>query len=177
MIRRLIVILLFVAVPILSVKAQTLGDNPSFRDRMFFGGSFGASFGSVTFINVSPVVGYMVSPRLSAGVGVLYQYVRDERFPGDPIERNDWGLNVFSRFLLVPPIFLHAEYEYLNYDYISDRLGFNSFLAGGGIAQPISRNASFIAMVLYNFSYVNDATVVQPYSDPWIIRVGVTAGF
>ena len=177
MIRRYLVILIVFVASAVTVRAQTLGDNPSFKDRMFVGGSFGASFGSVTFINVSPVVGYMVSPRLSAGVGVLYQYVRDERFPGSTIERNDWGLNVFSRFLLVPPIFLHAEYEYLNYDYIDTRLGFNSFLAGGGIAQPISRNASFIAMVLYNFSYVNDATVTQPYSDPWIIRVGVTAGF
>jgi len=169
-------LVLVVGLSTTSVLSQTMGDNPSFRDRLFTGGSFGMSFGNVTFVNVSPILGYMISPRLSAGVGVLYQYVNDKRFTPN-YERNDWGTNVFTRFMLVPPIFLHAEYEYLNYDSFDDRLGFNSFMAGGGISQPLGRNAAFIAMALYNFSYVNDNTTIQPYADPWIIRIGITAGF
>ena len=174
--KRLLAISIFLFVVTSASLGQTFGDNPSFKDRIFTGGSFGASFGTVTFVSVSPILGYMISPRLSAGVGVMYQYVKDDRYVPS-LERNDWGTSVFTRFLVVPPLFLHAEYEYLNYDYIDSRLGFNSFMAGGGVAQPIGRNASFIAMVLYNFSYVNDNTTIQPYSDPWIVRIGITAGF
>ena len=135
------------------------------------------SLGTFTFVNVSPVIGYMVTQRLSAGVGVLYQYVQDKRF-SPPLTRNDYGGSIFARYAIVPPVFLPAEYEYLNFEYADTRQGFNSFMAGGGIAQPISRNASFVAVALYNFSYQpNSPGIVQPYNSPWVIRVGITAGF
>jgi hypothetical protein len=157
------------------VEAQTLGDNPSFKDRLFTGGSFGAAFGAYTYVSVSPVMGYMISPRLSAGVGALYRYVRDDRFV-PTYESNDWGLNVFSRFVIYQPLFAHMEYEYLNIDYGGEREGFNNVFLGGGAAFPLGRNAAFLMMALYNFSY-DETAVRQPYGSPWVFRVGITAGF
>ena len=80
------------------------------------------------------------------------------------------------------PIFLHAEYEYLNNQYVtytgqSLRKSFNSVMAGGGIFQPIGRRAGFFAMALYNFSYRNPTSAVDyyPYSSPLVLRAGITA--
>jgi hypothetical protein len=60
----------------------------------------------------------------------------------------------------------------------SVRKSFSSFMAGGGIFQPIGRHAGFFAMALYNFSYQNTtANDYYPYSSPFVLRVGITAGF
>jgi hypothetical protein len=81
-------------------------------------------------------------------------------------------------------LFLHAEYEYLNYAYPisqteSMRKGFNSFLAGGGFFQPIGRRAGLYVAALYNFSYKDPATTndFYPYNSPLVLRAGITAGF
>jgi hypothetical protein len=52
-------------------------------------------------------------------------------------------------------------------------------MAGGGMFQPIGRHAGFFAMVLYNFSYRNPTgpNDYYPYSSPFVLRVGLTAGF
>lgn len=160
----------------------------NFKDKIFFGGGFGAGFGTYTFINVSPIIGYRITPRLSAGVRLMYQYTTyDYYFGGDKIkfQGNDYGAGVFGRFMVKGPFFLQAEYEYLNYEDIyvdgsSIRSSFDSFMAGGGIAQPISNKAAFFLTVMYNFSYNNIGSSYvyrQPYNSPWVVRLGITAGF
>ena len=47
-------------------------------DRIFFGGNFGMQFGTITNIEVSPLVGYHITPRLSAGVGTRFEYFKDK---------------------------------------------------------------------------------------------------
>lgn len=56
--------------------------NPPLKDRLYYGGNFGASFGTITFVDVSPLVGAMINNRLSGGVGATYQYFNDRRFFG-----------------------------------------------------------------------------------------------
>jgi hypothetical protein len=161
---------------------------PGFIDKVFVGGGFGAGFGNYTFINVSPIIGYRVTPRLSTGIRLMYQYTTyDYYFGGDKLKfkGNDYGAGLFARFLVRGPFFLQAEYEYLNYEDIyfdgsSIRSSFDSFMAGGGISQPIGGKAFFFLTALYNFSYNNISSVNKyrvPYDSPWVIRMGVTAGF
>ena len=59
----------------------------------------------------------------------------------------------------------------------TERYSFDSFMAGGGFFQPMGRNAGLFAMALYNFSYKSNYTSPQAYNSPWVIRVGITAGF
>ena len=40
---------------------------PPLRERLYFGGNFGLSFGNITSVIVSPLAGYHITPRLSAG--------------------------------------------------------------------------------------------------------------
>jgi len=162
---------------------EQLAEKPSFKDKVFFGGGFGLSFSSnYDYFSLSPIIGYRVNQRLATGVNIIFRYT-NYKYVTPNVSTNDYGLSPFLRFQLYGPLFLHAEYEYLNYQYITYtgetfRQNYNSFLAGGGFFQPMGRNAGFFATILYNFSYrtpgPND---YYPYSSPLVIRAGITAGF
>jgi hypothetical protein len=52
-------------------------------------------------------------------------------------------------------------------------------MAGGGFFQPIGRHTAFFVTALYNFSYRNPSNPYDyyPYSSPFVLRAGITAGF
>lgn len=162
---------------------EQMAPKPSFRDRVFFGGGFGLSFGSASdHVSVSPLVGYKLTPRVATGVQIQYQY-NNYKYISPSQSTSDYGASVFLRYNFYGPLFLHAEYEYLNYVYeiVGDtrkRDHFDSFMAGGGFFQPLGRNAGFYIMGLYNFNYrAGSPNEFSPYAEPWILRAGVTAGF
>jgi hypothetical protein len=145
-----------------------------FIDKVFFGGNVGAQLGTVTFVDVSPLVGYKFTDKIAGGIGATYQYYhyKDQYFD---IETNVYGGRIFGRYLFTEYLFGHAEYEYLNleaFDFKRRRVDVESFLAGGGYIQRLGGNASIIAMILYNFT----ESAYTPYSNP-IIRIGFNVGF
>jgi hypothetical protein len=147
------------------VSAQKIRkEAPPFRERIFYGGSFGLQFGSITDIEVSPVVGYWLLSRLAVAVGPNY------RFYKDPLGRTDiYGGRVYTQFVVIQDLnsiipfglnfgfFLHAEDELLNLEsgfwkvpqYASDRFFLNTCLAGVGMSQPMGRRSSMNLMVLW----------------------------
>ncbi len=145
-----------------------------FLDKVFVGGNLGAQFGQVTVVEISPLVGYKISEKVSAGVGITYQYYhyQDTYFN---LETNVFGGRVFGRYMFTDYLFGHAEFEYLNLEafdfYPRRRVDVTSLLAGGGYIQRFSRNSGFFAMVLYNFS----ESIYTPYTNP-IIRIGINIG-
>ena len=163
---------------------EQLAEKPSLKDKLFFGGGFGLSFSSnYDFFSLSPIIGYRVNQRLATGLSIVYRYT-NYKYVNPNVSTNDYGVSPFLRFQLYGPLFIHAEYEHLNYEYItyagqSFRQSYNSFLAGGGFFQPVGRKAGFFATALYNFSYRNPTSSndYYPYNSPWILRVGITAGF
>jgi hypothetical protein len=149
-------------------------------DRVWFGGGVGLSFGTVDYIEVSPLVGYRLTDDVSLGGGLFYRYRSDGRY-SPSLDTSDYGANVFGRYRVAPPVFLQVEYEYLDYEYAriggsTDRETFDSVLAGAGFVQPAGGRASLFVLGLYNFSY-DDNDLRSPYSDPWVFRVGVSIGF
>lgn len=163
---------------------EQLTEKPSFKDKVFFGGGFGMSFNAnYDYFSLSPIVGYRITQRLAGGVSIIYRYTK-YKYVVPNVSTNDYGLSPFLRFKLYGPLFLHTEFEYLNYQYItysgeSVRQTYTSFMAGGGFFQPVGRHAGFFATALYNFSYRNPTSPndYYPYSSPWVLRVGITAGF
>jgi hypothetical protein len=119
---------------------------------------------------------------LAGGAQLTYRYTKYKQYQ-PAFTSNDWGVSPFLRFNFYGPLFLHAEYEYLNYQYQDFtgekfRRGYNSFMAGGGFFQPMGRRAGFYALALYNFSYKSAAQgEITPYDSPLILRAGITAGF
>jgi len=138
----------------------------------------GASFGDVDYVEVSPLIGFRVTSRLSTGVGVFYRWKNDDRF-NSSVDTQDWGASLFGRLVLFRGIFAHAEYEYVDYEYLTvtgtESDTDTNVLGGLGFSRGAGR-AGFYALALYNFSY-DDNDVLEPYDSPWIYRVGVSVGF
>jgi len=146
----------------------------NFLDKVYFGGNFGLQFGTVTFIDISPLAGYRFTEKFSAGLGVTYQYYHyKDRFYD--LETNVYGGRIFGRYLFTEYLFGHAEYEFLNleaFDFFPPRrVDVISILAGGGYLQRFGRNSAIVAMILYNFT----ESAYTPYQNP-IIRIGVNIG-
>ena len=173
------------------LNAQDEKEFLSFRDRIFLGGNFGIQIGTITNIEISPVLGYYITPRLAGGLGARYEYYKDSRdFPGYfPFKTNIYGGSVFGRYMLIrnirevtgfpldSKIFTQAEYEILSLErkYFEvpptleeGRYALHSVLVGGGIFQPLGKKSGLVLMVLWNLNETSNS----PYSNP-IIREGL----
>lgn len=171
--------IVLVAAACASVPAQAQSVSFS-ADRWFYGGGIGVGFGDVSYVELSPLVGYRLNERLSVGGSLTYRYREDDRF-SPSINTSDYGGSLFGRYTLAAPFFLQAEYEYLDYEVLrssgaTERKQANSVFAGAGFSQPMNGNVSLFATVLYNLTY-SSYDEPAPYGSPWVIRFGVSAGF
>jgi len=155
-----------------------------FIDRFYIGGNLGAQFGTITSIDVSPLVGIKIYRGLVAGIGFTYQYFSTKSY-GPKFETSLYGGRVFLRYyipILNEGLFLHAEYEMLNYEKII--IGGNptrivdqyrdwmpSYLVGAGYRQNVGGRVFIDIAVLWNLNDKPDS----PYRNP-IIRAGINFG-
>ncbi len=168
-------------------QAQVSAGSSQSKSQWFYGGGIGLGLGDVRYLEIAPLAGYNLNPRTALGASIFWRYRRDTRYEdtiyNQTLTTNDFGITPFVRFRVAPKFYLQAEYEFLNYEYYvpasltqlrkeSDTFG--SFLAGGGVSQPIGDRSSLFFTALYNFNY-DDAN--SPYSDPWVLRFGVGVGF
>ena len=141
------------------------GDAPPLRERIFFGGDFGLQFGTITNIDVAPIVGLWVLPRVAVAIGPEYSYYALKNVGSTSI----FGGRVYSQLVLVQDInniipagihlglFVHAEDEIQNlesdfwsYTQVdSKRFNVNTFLVGGGISQPMGRRGALNIIALW----------------------------
>src|SRR3972149_6393380 len=82
-------------------------------DKVYGGGGIGLQFGTITFVNVAPDIGYKITERYSAGIGIRYIYFADRRYT-PPFVLDIFGGSIFNRFIVTDFFFLHGEYEVLN---------------------------------------------------------------
>ena len=161
-----------------SFAQKYVDEDSGFIDRLYFGGNFGLQFGNFTHIEASPIVGYMINDKLSAGVGVVYQYFRvrgSNQF--NDYETNIYGGKLFGRYNFSQQLFGYTEYENISLEFRSSqtadlsRIWVPAFFIGGGYFQPIGNRAGFTIMALYNLLH-NPAR--SPYNSPFVLRVGFT---
>lgn len=149
-------------------------DNPPLKDRMYFGGNFSLQFGSLTFIDISPLAGVMLTDKFSTGLGATYQYLSFYRN-----STSVYGGRLFGRYNITRSIFAHSEVEKLNTAYVipgatsgQDRLvrdWVTGVFVGGGYFTPFGNRGGANITVLYNLTYDNRRS---PYNEPYVIRVG-----
>ncbi len=164
----------------IALHAQDQTERP-WSERFFFGGNLGLQFGNLTYVDISPLVGYKITEKVHTGIGVTYIYYRYKDVFGQ-FETSIYGGRVFGRYYPLENLFAHAEYEALNLEVPSSPSGggysdlvrtyINSVLVGGGYAQPIGQNAAITLMVLFNLTEEQ----YSPYQNP-ILRLGINAGF
>jgi len=190
--------------------AQQTRPNPYAQEekpgKLVIEGIVGFQFGSITFIEASPMIGYKLSRNFMAGLGFTYQYseMRDYYLntqTNETVSRknNIMGVRVFGRYfipeisdVLQGRLFLQAEYEYLTYaldfkldaggNYI-DPFGYpyakgNEKIGVNGVLVGGGLNQNLGKKMFANILvlYNLNHTRETPYSNP-VIRVGIGAGF
>ncbi len=148
-----------------------------FKDRLFFGGNLGLNFGSLTYINVSPLVGVRLTDKMGVGVGPTYTYFSDRRTTYK-YDSESYGGRLFAQYRIVESVLLYSEYELLNTEVPNllytalERRNISSLFVGGGYIQQIGRNSGISITLLYNV-LEGDYPI---YENP-LIRTGFLMGF
>lgn len=169
--------------PQMTVTDQQPGkpdQRPPLRERLFFGGNFGLQFGDYTNIEVSPMVGIWVLPRVAIAAGPSFKY-----YSTPNIKTSIFGGNTFVRLMVLQdlnnilPVGIHlgifgqAMYEGLSLDdlYVSfisglpdsgGRIYSDAFLLGPGISQPLGGRGSLNLSFLWALSQPKYYTYGSP---------------
>jgi hypothetical protein len=158
-------------------------EKPPIKDRIFYGGNFALQLGTFSDIEILPVVGFWVRPKIAiaAGPGFRFYSFRSER-------TNIFSARSYIQLVLLRdidklvPIGVHTsiiaqlEDEVLSLDsrywhnvgYEPKRFWVNSVLAGPGVSQQLGKRSSLNIMFLWT---LND-NGYQIYSSPEI-RLGL----
>jgi hypothetical protein len=131
------------------------------ESKFFFGGNLGLSFGDYTYIEVAPLAGYKITPRLWAGLGPKYMYWKYR----DYYETSLYGLKSFASFTIfqnmsetihinLGDLYAYLENEVLNCDPYLDgnRQWVDVFLVGGGLRFPIGNRSGISIMLLWDIT-------------------------
>jgi hypothetical protein len=182
--RFIFIFLVFLLVLPFRLASQNISkETPPLRERLFFGGSLGLQIGGVTDIQLSPVVGIWVLPRLSLAVGPSYRYYKDYYGRTDII-----GGDVYTQIVLIQDfnnvipigmhmgVFVQLQDELLSLESLywkqgpvsSDRFYMNTPLAGAGLSQQLGRRVALNMAFLWTLS----TPAYDIYSTPEI-RVSV----
>ena len=154
------------------------------KERFYLGGTGGLSFGSVTYVEVAPLVGYKITDRFSIGVNpkytyIHYKYTNNGQYSTPDYQTHIWGGSFFARYFILDNVFLCGEYELNNYaalislpnngGYKEKRITVGSLLLGGGYFQHFGGGSGFYIQVLYD-------VLQNPYSPYYGVPV-IRAGF
>jgi long-subunit fatty acid transport protein len=160
----------------------------TFVSRLYVGGNFGLGFGSLTSIDVSPMIGYNINRHFSGGVGATYMYYSYRNYTGESERASFYGGRIFGRIVplpdMFPNIFLHGEFESINNErWVKNDLGAYEFKRtwtpavpiGAGFKQMAGENSFFSITVLWNI--LDDGTQASSiYGGPLLYRVGFIFG-
>lgn len=143
-------------------------------EKVYFGGGINFnSAGGVTYLGLSPLVGYKITDEFSGGMQLSMQYLRSRY---STFSTSIYGGGPFISYLFSPNLFGYSQYEYLSFpSSTTDRLPFSSWFVGIGYNSPISRKVAFQILGLYNLNH-GDGTK-SPYESPIQFRVGLVSGF
>jgi hypothetical protein len=166
------ILVLFLAVLVQSVWIPVIGQSerqevPPLKERLFYGGNVNLQFGTYTDIQVSPVIGIWVLPRIGIAVGPDFQYYK--LFSSSTFI---YGGKAYIEYLFLQNLnnviplglnlglFMHAEYEVLSLEsaffknppYESDRFLAGTALAGGGIRQQLGERSSLNVSFLWTLN-------------------------
>ena len=178
----LLSILLSLFTMILSAQYLEKEPPPSPVQRIFWGGNLDMGFGTVTQISLSPEVGYRITNRLSAGVGIDYMFVYSEYYN---FKGSIFGGSVFASFTVIKSlgelipfigtdmgILIYGQFSYTNmgkfYTALSgeEPMWIASPMLGLGFQVPIGQRSYMVLSVMYNF----DESMYSIYSNP-VVKV------
>jgi hypothetical protein len=167
-IKSLVSTVLLLLVSLETVSAQKSREvPPPLSQRLFFGGNFGLQFGTITDIQVAPVIGIWLLPRLAVAVGPDYRYYKYQKeataIYGGKSYIQFVVIKNLSSFLPIGSntgVFLQIEDDLLSLEssfwkqppVFSERFNVNTVLGGGGLSQQVGRRSSIDIAVLWTLN-------------------------
>lgn len=149
------------------------------ESKIFFGGNLGLSFWSnYAYVELSPLVGYKITPRFWAGGGPKYMYLKINTYNG-----HYYGAKTFAQYALldninevlnigIGSVFLYAEDEILSTDlyydstnlyyYQGKRNWHNIPFVGFGLRFPIGIRSGITLFALWGLSEYADVLYNNP---------------
>jgi hypothetical protein len=169
-----IVLFLLMAIPTsLIAQREVDEDTPhKFKDRVYFGGGFGLGGGTGYFsVSLNPIVGYMITPKFSGGMGINYQLLSYTDIKPS-VSINQYGISPFLRYNF-DQLFAYGEYNLISTNYLgSDRRYFvDRLLLGLGYSQSLGGRGGLNVVGLYDVLYKNNNS---PFPSPWVVRAYFT---
>jgi len=141
-------------------------------DRVTIDGGLGATFGDVTYFEISPTIGYYLTDNILAGVGGTYIYYSDNI---NKFKTNIYGGTIFTQYLFKDlPILAHAETNLMNYFSFTrqSRISVAGVFLGGGLKQQMGDGRSYLSiLILWDVNETEDSFFPSP-----IIRGGISIG-
>ena len=148
------------------------------NEKVYYGGYANFAFGKYTIIGFEPLIGYKLFPKFSVGAKISYEYFKNKNYSPTK-EGSNYGIGAFSRLRIARRFYAHVEFSEMNYKLYNDagdkdRQWISFLYVGGGFSQPITKNTSINAEVLWD--------VLQNDSSPYktvepIFSVGIGVGF
>jgi hypothetical protein len=168
MLRRLF-LFLFLHASVACLAQRDVDDRSPLKDRLYFGGGLGFGTGTgYTQFSLSPLVGYMVTPKFSTGMGIIYQGQFFNNF-----SLQQYGVSPFARYNLSRELFLYGEYQFINSPSFSsnDRTIYTRTPVGLGYALSSNNGRGGLNIVgLYDLSFKAGSI----FQTPWVLRAFVT---
>ena len=165
-----------------SSQSQSRQDSPqkskNKNDKVYYGGYVNFSFGKYSVFGIEPLIAYKLFPKFSVGSKISYEHFKNKYY--SPTKQgSNYGISFFARQRIARRFYAHVEYSEMNYKLYNDEGNKNrkwiSFLyLGGGFSQPITKNTSLNAEILWD--------VLQNSNSPYktvepIFNVGIGVGF
>ena len=165
--KRLITTLLLLSVSIIGFGQDSLDEeNSSFWDKVYFGGDVQLQFGTISVINISPVMGYKVTETTSFGIGPVY-----ERYSNGISSTQVYGGRLIAKQILGEVFIGQAEYEDLVIK-SNTKSRLQRFLVGGGYREHLGGNIYAQLIFLWDVTHTNKSY----NSSPLVYRGGITIG-
>lgn len=140
-------------------------------ERVTIGGGLGLTVGTITFIEVSPRLGYYLTKNILLGAGVSYTYYEERGF-----NTSLYGGRVFAEYLFEDfPIFAHVETEVLNVESLREtRINIYNLYVGGGVRQRFGGGSYAFILALWNLNETTESISITQQNP--VIRAGIAIG-
>jgi len=138
------------------------------KEKLTYSANAGLQFGTYTYINIMPTIGYNFTKELNIGVGPIFTYINNRYYNQ---ENTSYGARIYARYFVYENLFLIGDYQTINNYWVSSvtRTWLNIPLFGAGYRRNIGEHLYLDFSVLWNF---NNASTLY-YPNP-ILRGGIS---